>query len=67
MASEIIVLSGYGAPSFGSKRSKGENKMARRHRRGGGSGQKARFARAAKYCKGRGKGFRSCMRSQLKK
>lgn len=66
MASEIIVLSGYSAPSFSSKK---EKKMARRSRkrRGGGSGQKARFSRAAKHCKGRGKGFRSCMRSQLKK
>lgn len=59
---EIIVLSGYTAPS-----SKGEAKMARRSKHRGGSGQRNRFARAAKHCKGKGKGFRSCMRSQLKK
>lgn len=29
--------------------------------------QRARFTRAAKKCKGKGKGFRSCMRRELKK
>ena len=30
-------------------------------------GQRAKFRAAAKHCKGTGKGFRACMRTQLKK
>lgn len=29
--------------------------------------QKAKFKRAAKRCKGKGKGFRPCMKRELKK
>jgi len=29
--------------------------------------QQARFKRAAKHCKGKGKGFRACMKKELKK
>lgn len=36
-------------------------------RKGGRSAQQARFKRAAKKCKGKGKGFRPCMKRELKK
>lgn len=38
--------------------------MARKKRKGS---QKARFKKAAKKCKGKGKGFRACMKRELKK
>ena len=39
--------------------------MAKRKKRK--TNQKAKFKKAAKKCKGKGKKFRSCMRKELKK
>ena len=36
-------------------------------RSGGKRTQQARFKKAAKKCKGKGKGFRSCMKKELKR
>ncbi len=41
--------------------------MAKKKSKGGRKAQQARFTRAAKKCKGKGKGFRACMKKMLKK
>lgn len=51
---KISMLEGYG--------------MAKRRRKGGKRSQRAKFAKAARACKGRSAAqFRACMRKKLKK
>ena len=62
MPFEIAMLEGYQVPGRGKKPKR------RGHRKGGNPGQKARFAKASKKCKGQSQGaFRACMRDELKK
>jgi len=60
-----VVRSGVTKRRKASKRS--TSKRSKSSRKGGRSAQQARFKRAAKKCKGKGKGFRPCMKRELKK
>ena len=51
----------------GVRRKNAPKRKGKRGKSGKQSSQQAKFRRAAKKCKGKGKGFRPCMKKELKK